>query len=575
MKTCDTTMFSQSLFRQSLSRAFILPSRVLSLIPIGVLATTTQLWALEPTDLAPAMKPAGNVAASVPVAVQPEQLQLKPIKEEAKTRNTIQTQVINAKATVWRGNDPTASEAIPSNLSLKATFPDRNWWEHFHDENLTRYIDQALRGNLNLQVAEQRVLEARALTRQTLGKELPQVYLQPSFSRSRSSATSIPRFGGGGATTAGTAQSAGNSGGLPGNTSAANTASTASGFFLGRYINSYSAPLVASYEADLWHRLRDTTRATNKQAEAAVHNLQSARAVLAADVATAYFNLIANDKLIEQQKAIIATGEADLAHAQRLYDAGASDQENVVLRQGRLTDFKAQLQDSYAAQALALHQLAVLMGQTPYAVGQLTRTDWERYTIPDEVAVGLPAELLLRRPDILAVEDQLAAEGYTLRAVRKELYPQIIMSGQFGFSTANFKELFNWESYVASTAATLLQPLFTGGQKKANIRVHKARYQAQLLTYRNAVLQSYREVDDSLSSLKSHRNAYQEYAVSLGFLNQREQIQQNRLTAGAIAEAELNPVLLEVIQAQQGLTRTKLAALTDTVSLYKALGGGY
>jgi NodT family efflux transporter outer membrane factor (OMF) lipoprotein len=505
--------------------------------------------------------------------IAPEKLELKPIREDKKTEKKLEKQTLNAKATIWRGTDNTVHDAIPSTLSVKDAFPDRNWWEHFNDENLTRYIEQALRANLNLQVAQQRVLEARAYAQQTRGVEMPQLYFQPSFSRSRGSATAFPSTGGGSATTAGTSGGSGNSGGQAGNTSAANSSTTS--FFLGHYINTYSTPLVASWELDILHKNRDYTRATNKQAEAAVHNLQAAKSVLATDVATAYFNLIANDKLIEQHQALIATSEADLAHAQRLYDAGASDQENVVLRQGRLTDFKAQLQDAYAAQALALHQLAVLMGQTPYAVGELQRMDWEHYTIPNEISGGLPVELLTRRPDIRAAEDNLAAEGFNTRAAKKELFPKIIASGTFGFSTAQFAKLYNWESYTTSAASTLLQPLFTGGQKMGNLRVHKARYQQQLLTYRNTVLQSFKEVDDSISSLKSHRNAYENYAESLGFLDQRQQIQKNRLAAGAIAEADLNPVTIEVIQAQQGLTRTKLSALTDTLSLYKALGGGY
>jgi len=546
---------------------------------LSVLASLVlSVSAMAADDLAPTLKGADKGKVATPTAsepkkdqIDPEKLELKPIREDRKTEKKVEKQTLNAKATIWRGTDNSVHDAIPSTLSVKDAFPDRNWWEHFNDENLTRYIEQALRANLNLQVSQQRVLEARALAQQTRGKEMPQLYFQPSFSRSRGSATSFPSFSGGGATTAGNAGGAGNVGGAGSTSGGTNTTS----FFLGRYINTYSTPLNASWELDLFHKNRDYTRATNKQAEAAVHNLQATKSVLATDVATAYFNLIANDKLIEQHQELISTAEADLAHAQRLYDAGASDQENVVLRQGRLTDFKAQLQDAYAAQALALHQLAVLMGQTPYAVGELQRMDWEHYAIPNEISGGLPAELLIRRPDIRAAEDTLAAEGFTVRAVRKELFPQLMASGAFGFSTAQFTKLYNWESYTTSLATSLIQPIFTGGQKMGNLRVHKARYQQQLLTYRNTVLQSFKEVDDSISSLKSHRNAYENYAESLGFLDQRQQIQKNRLAAGAIAEADLNPVTIEVIQAQQGLTRTKLSALTDTLSLYKALGGGY
>lgn len=491
---------------------------------------------------------------------------VQPVLAVEKSEQVVEQETIKARASVWRESNSATDN--PSTLVIQTTFPDKQWWEQFHDPYLARCIQQAVNANLDLASAEQRVLEARALARQSLGREMPQLSIGASFARSRSSATIIP------VRTNNSTSSPSSSGSGSGTTSSS-SGSSGSGFALGRVINNYTIPLSVSYEADIWQKNRDATRATNKDADAAERDFQAMHVLVATDVANAYFNLLAADELVALQKDVISIAESDLGHAQRRYEAGLVDEEDVVLRQGRLTDFKANLQDYYQSQALALNQLALLMGQTPQQVSELPRASWQQYTIPSEVSAGLPSDLLARRPDILAAEDRLEAAGFRVRVARKDMLPALNISGQFGYATATRELLFKWQSYIASVAAGLTQPLFTGGQKRANLRVYKARYEQQLLTYRDSVLQSFREVDDSLASLKAHRNAYQEYASSLSSLQQRQQIQQNRLEAGAISEADINPVRLEVVQAMEGLTRSKLSALTDTLSLYKALGGGY
>jgi NodT family efflux transporter outer membrane factor (OMF) lipoprotein len=470
---------------------------------------------------------------------------------------------IKANASIWR--EARDSEDNPTDLGLGTAFPDKTWWEQFQDPYLSGYIQQAVNDNLNLAAAHQRLLEARALARQSLGREFPQISLGPSYGRSRNSATIIPM----------PRASSGPSGSGTGGGTGGSSSGTSGGFALGRAINNFSVPLTVSYEADIWQKNRDATRAANADTDAVARDFQATHIMVVTDVANAYFNLLAADELITLQKEVVKTAENDLGHARRRFEAGLVDEEDVVLRQGRLTDFKAQLQDYYQSRALAMSQLAVLMGRTPDEIAELPRASWQQYAVPAELASGLPSELLTRRPDILAAEARLKASGFRVQVARKEMLPSLNLNGQFGFATATLGRWFDWESYVASAAASLVQPIFTGGQRRANLRVVKARHEQQVLAYRDSILQAFREVDDSLASVKAHRNAYQEYSASLSSLRRREQIQQNRLAAGAISEADLNPVRLEAALALEGLTRAKLLTLSDTLSLYKALGGGY
>jgi NodT family efflux transporter outer membrane factor (OMF) lipoprotein len=478
-------------------------------------------------------------------------------KSEIPDKKAVSREALKARAATWR---ETASPADnPSDLQMRVAFPDKAWWLQFNDPLLDGYIQQAVKANLNLAITHERIEEARALARQSLGQEFPQISLGESFTRQRSSANTV--------------RSARNTTSSSG--SASGSGSSGAPSALGQALNFYTVPLVVNYEADIWHKNRDRTRAVDRQMAAVERDFQTTHVVLASDLATAYFNLLTADQLITLQKQVLATAESDLSHAEHRYEAGVTDQEDVVLRQGRLTDYKAQLQDFYQLQALSLNQLAILMAKTPYQVADLPRAHWEQYSIPAEVSAGVPSDLLTRRPDILAAEDRMAASGLLVQVARKEMLPSFNITGQFGFSSIQLKNLLNWDSYIASIGGNLLQSLFTGGQKTANLRVFKSRYEQALYSYRGAILQAFREVDDSLASLKAHRNAYAEYESSFGSLQQRLKIQENRLAAGAASDFDLAPVRLEVTLAQEGLARNKLAALTDTLSLYKALGGGY
>ena len=326
---------------------------------------------------------------------------------------------------------------------------------------------------------------------------------------------------------------------------------------------------------DYLRKNRDRTRAANKQLAATQRDFEATHVMLISDVANAYFNLVAADELIDLQKDLISTSERDLFHSERRFEAGLVNEEDVVLRKGRVTTFRAQLQNYYEMQALALNQLALLMGQTPAEVANLNRADWSRYTIPASVDAGMPSELLTRRPDILAAEDRMAAAGLQVRVARKQLFPSINLNGQFGFASARLGDLPKWDSYIASIAGQLVQGIYTGGQARASLKLNKSQYNESLLNYRQSILQGFKDVDDSLASLKAHRNAFQEYDDALGNLLQRGRIQQNRVEAGIESDADVAPLQIEIVQAREGLAQAKLNAMADVLSLYKALGGGY
>jgi len=297
--------------------------------------------------------------------------------------------------------------------------------------------------------------------------------------------------------------------------------------------------------------------------------------MLASDVATAYFNLIAADQLVDLQKRVVDLSKEDVKHAQDKLDSGLTSPEDLVIREELLDDQQSTLQDDFRMQSLALNQMAILLGKTTSEVADLPRTSWEQYDAPKDIAAGVPSELITRRPDVVAAEDRLSEAGLNVLVARKELLPDINLTGEFGFSSAARHNLFDWKSRVVQMGASATQGIFTGGQAMANLRIFKSQYNQHVITYRNTILQAFQDVDNALASLKTHQNSYEQEQSSLANYMQQLRIQENELSAGALAEADVVETRLAVAQSQEKLAQAKLAALTDTLSLYKSLGGGY
>jgi multidrug efflux system outer membrane protein len=285
----------------------------------------------------------------------------------------------------------------PSDVTLTQEFPDKQWWTGFHDENLNRYIDQALAANPQIIQAQARIEESRALARGVLAQEFPSIALAPTFTRTRVSAAQFAAFGGGGL----------------------------SSFTIKPY-NVYTLPVTASYELDLFGKNWNQYQSAKKQVDASVQDYRTAVIALITDVGSAYFNLMAQDKLIQLQKEYIRLSEAQLAANRLQQQEGLISEEEVVIKEGILADARAVLQDYYRSQGLAYHQLAILLGRTPEVTDTLPRADLDDFAIPKTVSAGLPSALIGRRPDILSAENLLEANRINVTAARRHFCPRSI-----------------------------------------------------------------------------------------------------------------------------------------------------
>jgi multidrug efflux system outer membrane protein len=241
---------------------------------------------------------------------------------------------------------------------------------------------------------------------------------------------------------------------------------------------------------------------------------------------------------------------------------------DVALAQTSLTMYQQQ-------QALFAHQLAVLVGRTPVSAEHLQRGNLDQLSLPSQTDVGLPAELVERRPDILASEKRLERAAIDVRVARKAFLPTINLGGQLTLASQRFQDVFNWDNKVDVQNVGIKQPLFQGGKLIAGVRFRQARQREQLENYRQTILTAFREVEDQLALLKSNYESLNSNTERLELTKDSLHIAEEQYQQGLIPHLNVLQSETNLAQYQQLIAQSKADAMIATVNLFKALGGGF
>jgi len=457
-------------------------------------------------------------------------------------------QVPFKSAIKWRESAVTKET---SSLVMIDAFPDLNWWEHFQDPILNRYIQEALKTNQDLNLAGLKIQESKALARQQLGVELPQVSFAPSFTRQKNSKNlTVPN----------------------------QQILSAAGprlFAPGATTNIYNAPLKVNYEADIWGKNWLKIKSARKLEEASALDRRNSMLQVASEVATAYFNFAKTDYLIDLQKQLVTNRQTTADLTRIRYEGGLIDYTQVDQAENDLLTQENQLLAYQKARSTFISQLAVLTGKSPVNGDSLTHTNFTHLKAPDTVPVGVPSTLLDRRPDILAAFARLESAGINVQEAKRELLPSITLTGQFGYASTHFNNLLDWQSHLASLAAGLTQDLYTGGQKKAEIKIRQIQVKEQMETYQKTVLTAFEEVEDSLATMKSDFVQQRNNTQAESLMEEQTNIRNEQLTQGLISTIDYNQAQQSWLQSQQKSADSKNALFIDCISIYKSLGGGF
>lgn len=441
----------------------------------------------------------------------------------------------------FSGITPSAQPLPASALGTTAPFdawPQADWWRRFNDPTLDGLIDQALRGNLTVQLAQTRLARAQAAQQGADAATLPQVGLAVDATRQRFSQNSLypPPLAGSTLTNA-------------------------------------DAQINASYEVDFWGKNRAALSAAISQVRAAQAEQQAARVLVAANVAGAYFDLA---RLVAQRDVATATlkqREQTLALVQQRVKAGMDTTVELRQAEGNLPVTRGDIAALDEQIALGRHALAALIGAGPEATQTLTPQLPAAPTLAAPTA--LPADLLARRADIAAAKARVQAAQGEIDAAKAQFYPNINLVAFAGFTSLGTAKWFDAGSRTYGVGPALRLPLFEGGRLRANLRGRTADYDAAVHSYNQAVLDAARDVADQVASLQSLRVRVREQQSAQDAAESAYDLALQRYKAGLSNYLTVLTAENAVLAQRRAATDLKARALELDVALTRALGGGY
>lgn len=337
---------------------------------------------------------------------------------------------------------------------------------------------------------------------------------------------------------------------------------------------SNSVSLGVSYEVDLWNRLGASLDAARWEAEATAEDREATAQALAGTTATLYWRLAYTHQRLAAASESIAYAERTLALVQAQYDAGAVSRLEVVESRQSVASQRAaltQLQQQYVETSNALVLLFDGSAIGPAAPGWSAPQALPTAALP-EVAAGLPADLLGRRPDVRAAELRLRAALATADATRLSYYPQFSLTGALGSSSASLGNVLS--NPVATLGAGLVLPFLNRTEMRINTDIARASYEQSVITFRQALYQAFVDVNNALSARRQYAEQAVQLEQSLADARRAEQLYETRYRAGAVALKPWLDAQEKRRNAETALAENRLNRLVNHATLYQALGGG-
>jgi NodT family efflux transporter outer membrane factor (OMF) lipoprotein len=442
---------------------------------------------------------------------------------------------------------PVAYQYGPKKPDLaEAKIPSLDWWRSFHSRELTELIEEARISNLDIAVAIAQIEQADAQSRIDGSTLLPNVGLNGTAQRLRTS----------GSTEAGSTP--GSLGGSERNLLQANLQPSGA---------------TASYEIDFWGKNRATLRADEESAVAKRYNREVVSLTTVVSVANTYFQVLAAEDRLRIARQNVASASRILNLIKQQFSAGTASDLNVAQQESLLNTQRAAIPPLVETLRQNKAALALLIARPPERVA-IRGGGLHSVAIP-RVTPGLPSELVAQRPDIRQAEAQLAAANADVYNARAQLLPSITLTGEGGYQSAILKTLLRPESAFYTATAGLTQPIFEGGKLLGNVDLQKGRQEELLQTYRKTVISAFTDVDKALIAVRETAIAERLQQDVVNSSRRAFNLSDQQLQAGTVNLITLLQVEQTLFQAEDALAQARLARLQAVVSLYQALGGGW
>jgi NodT family efflux transporter outer membrane factor (OMF) lipoprotein len=444
---------------------------------------------------------------------------------------------------------PASTQAATQPATQPAEVDLRRWWDTFNDPKLNDLIDRGLASNLDVKLAQARVLEARATVQFNVANLFPMVSGSASYTRSQASKNAVSFNG-------------------PG------TGQAASGFSVGR-TNLYQAGFDAGWEIDVFGGTRRAIESAQDSLEAQEESRRFTLITLLSEVARNYITLRGLQHQLAVVQSNVVSQQDTLNLTRSKFDAGIATDLDVAQIEALVASTQSQIPSLQTQIEQAIHRLAVLLDEPTDRLEQELTPPGPLPAGPPAIPAGLPSELVQRRPDVRQAERQLAAATANIGVAVADLYPKFNLTGSLGLESLSLKTFADASSTFWSFSPAVSWKIFSSGQVQANIRVQDARQQEAFIQYRQTVIQSLADVEDALVAYNKEQVRLQSLQRSVEANRRAVSLARQLNTAGVVDFLNVLTSEQSLYLAEDQLAQSQQTVSTDLVALYKALGGGW
>ena len=413
------------------------------------------------------------------------------------------------------------------------------WWEIYNDPELNALEEQVNVNNQNIKQYFANFMEARTLIAQAHSQLYPTVAVGPGYTRSQASS---------------------------------NTGNSAATNIHGQGSQLTTLPLTVSWEPDLWGKVRNQIRENQYNAQLSAADLENERLTEQATLAQVFFEIRGQDALIKLYQSTVDADQKSLDLTKSSYDTGIGDQISVLEADTTLQTAKSSLINLGVARAQYEHAIALLIGVP--ASGFSVPVKPLEANAP-AIPVGLPSQLLERRPDIAAAERSMAAANAQIGIAVAAYYPTLDLGADGGFESSAFKHLFDWSSRFWSVGPTVSETVFDAGLRRATVNQYIATYNADVAGYRQTVLTAFQQVEDSLAASRILSQQIKQQQVAIDSSQKYLALATQRYETGIDPYLNVMTAQLTLLSNQQSMVSIQTQQMTSTVQLIEALGGGW
>lgn len=441
-----------------------------------------------------------------------------------------------------------------------AAATDPNWWKSFNDPQLDSLIARAIKGNLSLQQTVLRIAGARQQLNQARGAWAPSVNGNARFTRQQLGLK-------------GELESEGVYDQLSQSNSETDLRPALDS--LSKPVGLYQGSFDASWELDLWGKVRREVEMAGAQQQQSIESRNDALVSLEAEVARAYLQLRGAQAIMQTLQTQIDVAQQTLELTQSQQRNGLAPQTNVENARAQVNSLHARLPQYQAQIHQAMNGLAVLTGRVPGALDAELSAVKPLPALPKAVPVGVPSELARRRPDVREAEASLHAATASIGVSVAQLFPSLSLTGQFGVRNSDASYLDNWSSHFYSYGPSVTIPIFQGGRLVSSVKLARAQQASAALGYRQTVLTALQDVENALVSYRSDQQEVEGLDQTVAALQSAFTLASESYRQGLSTFIDVLDAQRQLAQARQQAEQARVQSRLDLVALYKALGGGW